>query len=301
MHKCKLQLTFLLACYGSLPAHAQNEVSGSEDESNGVDCSGGAWVDPGVPVLNIQQRLETLPLGKIPGPNVNDIGCHARCAQQGIDKRIKDGLEAVTKTLDALERETQLEDIDNCLTDAFVKVNLDPLKFRIQRKIASRKHRRFTIAIGGTSVTAGHDNKYSEAWPFQLRRFVKCAFAAAGVHVLVRNAAVGFNKVLPYSLCAEAHLGVDTDLVGWEMGVMGGDDDTGKVDESFMRQLFDPTRFANQPSLFWVDSFASSKKLVSAVPEYCTNSCDSGKNTSCHYEYSTLSDDASCTYSPCHT
>ncbi|KAK3278413.1 hypothetical protein CYMTET_13646, partial [Cymbomonas tetramitiformis] len=177
-------------------ASAQYEQSGTDDAGLDLcDDGQGAWVEPGIPSQSSEVPLDTIPLGKIAGPSTEDIGCHARCAEQGVDKRIEAGLKAVDKVLLGMERHTQLEDLEGCMMDAFRMTNLEPLKARIQRKIAARKHRKFTIAIGGTSVTAGHDNKYSEAWPFQLQRFVKCAFAAAGVHVVVRNVAMGGNEV----------------------------------------------------------------------------------------------------------
>ena len=42
------------------------------------------------------------------------------------------------------------------------------------------------MVFGGTSVTAGHDNAYEQAYPFQFERMVQCAFAAAGIQLKVR-------------------------------------------------------------------------------------------------------------------
>ncbi|KAK3257506.1 hypothetical protein CYMTET_31286 [Cymbomonas tetramitiformis] len=107
-------------------------------------------------------------------------------------------------------------------------------------------------------------------------------------------------QALPYALCAEAHFGGDADLVGFEMGPMGHDDPgDGSVDEIFMRQLFDPSRFSQQPSMFWVDSFVSNKEMVSPLPTWCTDACDNGRNASCHYEHSNLNEDPGCKFERC--
>jgi hypothetical protein len=49
------------------------------------------------------------------------------------------------------------------------------------------QERTFTVVFGGTSVTAGHDNAYEQAYPFQFERMVQCTFAAAGIQLKVRS------------------------------------------------------------------------------------------------------------------
>lgn len=50
---------------------------------------------------------------------------------------------------------------------------------------AGSADRTFTVVFGGTSVTAGHDNAYNLSYPFQFQRMVQCAFAAAGIRLVV--------------------------------------------------------------------------------------------------------------------
>jgi hypothetical protein len=77
----------------------------------------------------------------------------------------------------------------------------------------------FVASFGGSSVTAGHDNNFTAAWPAVFERTVQPVFALLG-GVRARNQAMGANPCLPYDACTRAHLGDDSDVIGWEQTYM---------------------------------------------------------------------------------
>jgi hypothetical protein len=76
------------------------------------------------------------------------------------------------------------------------------------------------MSFAGTSVTAGHDNKFEESYPIVMGKVLKPAFDAAKVELVVRNHAMGNNPAIPSALCVGAQLGEDTDVAVWEFGMM---------------------------------------------------------------------------------
>lgn len=68
----------------------------------------------------------------------------------------------------------------------------------------------------------------------------------------VRNAGLGFNQGLPYSMCVDEFYGRDADVVLWEMGPMGNDDPEGYEDEIAMRNFFSKDLFPRRPSFFFM-------------------------------------------------
>lgn len=80
----------------------------------------------------------------------------------------------------------------------------------------------FTIAFGGSSVTAGHDNFLNEAYPALVQRQLMPLFSLLGVRLQVLNVGIGNNPCYPYDLCMEAHIPGNTDLISWEQSLNCG-------------------------------------------------------------------------------
>ncbi len=74
-------------------------------------------------------------------------------------------------------------------------------------------HRLYT----GVSTTAGHDNLYEQSYPIVLNGTMGRLMAAAGVFFEAINVAMGNTRVAPYSLCVDAHAGLEADIISWDM------------------------------------------------------------------------------------
>eukprot|EP00471_Norrisiella_sphaerica_P010704 CAMPEP_0184503868 /NCGR_PEP_ID=MMETSP0113_2-20130426/52143_1 /TAXON_ID=91329 /ORGANISM="Norrisiella sphaerica, Strain BC52" /LENGTH=881 /DNA_ID=CAMNT_0026893437 /DNA_START=179 /DNA_END=2824 /DNA_ORIENTATION=+ len=83
---------------------------------------------------------------------------------------------------------------------------------KIKRAILNLKPQ-FVISVAGSSVSAGHDNMGSEAWPIVLRRNLSPIGKSLGLNISVRNQAVGGRNPNPHSLCLGPMLGEDADVV----------------------------------------------------------------------------------------
>jgi hypothetical protein len=79
----------------------------------------------------------------------------------------------------------------------------DIMKYKMAKKIAEGNSS-FLMIFGGSSVTAGHDNNYMDAYPFVFERHLAAAFAAVGIDLKVHNIAHGSNNCRPSNLCYEA-------------------------------------------------------------------------------------------------
>lgn len=96
----------------------------------------------------------------------------------------------------------------------------------------------FVAAFTGTSVTAGHDNFYEQSYPIVLNATMSKLFAAAGVRYEATNVAMGNTRPFPYSFCVDAHVGLDADIISWEMAMMVADNACGPAAlaiEAFIR------------------------------------------------------------------
>eukprot|EP01031_Cornospumella_fuschlensis_P030206 gene30206-36491_t len=91
----------------------------------------------------------------------------------------------------------------------------DLMKYRLAKKILT-PNSEYLMIFGGSSVTAGHDNYYSQSYPFVFERRMKDAFEALGIKLKVHNIAQGANNCRPSNHCYEAMGGEDADWVGWE-------------------------------------------------------------------------------------
>lgn len=76
---------------------------------------------------------------------------------------------------------------------------------------------RYVMDFTGLSITAGHDGLTQQAYPAVLQDLLGPFFKLAGIKLVTRNAGIGGNSILPYSLCLGAFGGHDADLVSWEM------------------------------------------------------------------------------------
>jgi hypothetical protein len=75
----------------------------------------------------------------------------------------------------------------------------------------------YILGFTGSSVTAGHDNYFSESFPFVMERRIAPLFARIlNVTVVTRNHALGNNPCYPYDACVSTHIGDDVDFLAWE-------------------------------------------------------------------------------------
>lgn len=81
---------------------------------------------------------------------------------------------------------------------------------------------KFVIGVMGTSVTAGHDNMFNQSFPIVWGQLMQEAFTAAGVELVMRNHAMGWNPIHPSYFCVGEIAGQDADVTMWEFGMMGG-------------------------------------------------------------------------------
>ena len=88
------------------------------------------------------------------------------------------------------------------------------LKLKFAVKILAPTASNFTMIFGGSSVTAGHDNYYHEAYPFVFEREMSGALKAVNVDLVVRNIAMGSNQCIPSNLCYTSMGGDDFDFIG---------------------------------------------------------------------------------------
>lgn len=86
----------------------------------------------------------------------------------------------------------------------------------------SNKSKSYVVGFSGSSVTAGHDSFFNEAFPkvkmtHLVRRnriilkqvfedAMRPAIEAMGMHFIVRNHALGNNPCYPYDACIKTHL-----------------------------------------------------------------------------------------------
>jgi hypothetical protein len=89
------------------------------------------------------------------------------------------------------------------------------LKYQFARKITSSKKERYLMTFGGSSVTAGHDNQYSQSYPEVTARKIRPVLDILGVSTVIHNIAQAANQCFPSNFCYESMGGFDPDFVGW--------------------------------------------------------------------------------------
>jgi hypothetical protein len=84
---------------------------------------------------------------------------------------------------------------------------------KMAKAINDADKKTFTIGVDGSSVSAGHDNFLSTAWPSVLERILKPVWSNLGMDFKVINGAVGARDPNPWPLCFKQILGPDVDVV----------------------------------------------------------------------------------------
>lgn len=94
----------------------------------------------------------------------------------------------------------------------------DIYKYRLARKVlaTTTEDRRYLMIFGGSSVTAGHDNRFESSYPLIAKKRLLPIFEALGLDLKVDNIAQGANGCFPYELCYESMGEPDPDFVNWE-------------------------------------------------------------------------------------
>jgi len=128
----------------------------------------------------------------------------------------------------------------------------------------------FVVGFSGTSVTAGHDSYFAEAFPNVFYERMKPIMSLLGINFQVRNHALGNNPCYPYDACLSTHLGDDLDIVVWEQSMFCGRD--ARPVETFTRSAI---RMKKKPSILY---------LLSGTPTwskaYCENTTDTDHSLS---------------------
>lgn len=100
----------------------------------------------------------------------------------------------------------------------------DMIKYKWAVKITSKENRIFRSIFGGSSVTAGHDNYYYQAYPAIFQKRIENITDALGIDLQTHNIAQTTNNCIPYDMCYESMGGKDPDLVNWEQSYNCGHD-----------------------------------------------------------------------------
>lgn len=129
--------------------------------------------------------------------------------------------------------------------------------------------RALVVGFSGSSVTAGHDSFFAEAFPSVFNDTLRAVLAHhPGLHVglEVRNHAFGNNPCLPYAHCLETHLGADLDMLAWEQSLNCGHDP--RPVEAFIRAA---ARMPHKPPVLF---------LASGTPYWPAAECTITSNSS---------------------
>lgn len=168
--------------------------------------------------------------------NSHDKVSHHRLQQQQQPSSL-DFAEAKTllnNLLDLIYNRYQLydEDVNGFFYAAqtFSEHSWDIWKYRFAKKIvhadndSSGIDSSYVMIFGGSSVTAGHDNRRNSSYPGIVEKRLHSIFAALGVDLRVHNIAQGANGCYPYELLYETMGEEDPDFVGWEQSYNCGHD-----------------------------------------------------------------------------
>lgn len=144
----------------------------------------------------------------------------------------------------------------------------------------------YVVGFSGSSVTAGHDNFFNEAFPQIFYNNLVGIFKLAGVEMVVRNQALGNNPCYPYDACVETHMvnflfysslfiqrffiryflaqGDDLDLLAWEQSMNCGR--TARPLETFTRSAM---RMKKTPTVLY---------LASGTPFWKASDCENASS-----------------------
>lgn len=147
----------------------------------------------------------------------------------------------------------------------FIELLLEAQRF----KANGGAPRALVVGFSGSSVTAGHDSFFAEAFPSVFNDTLRAVLARhPGLHVglEVRNHAFGNNPCLPYAHCLETHLGADLDMLAWEQSLNCGHDP--RPVEAFIRAA---ARMPRKPPVLF---------LASGTPYWPAAECTNTSNSS---------------------
>jgi len=226
-------------------------------------------------------------MGCILGPVGEELelpGCaqHDDSDRHPLGERLHDGLSEVETGLQQIRDVFGLPsaEVDTCIEATALEMHVEPIKNKLRLALLSDPKsalRNLTVVFGGTSVTAGHDNWYNQSYPFAFERAASCAFKAAGINLIVRNAALGANQAFQYGLCTQWMFGPDADLVFYEINAMAGAD--GSTDyEIALRNFCNEELFPRRPSFIYTGlTGVSDRKIWGDVTPECKAPCKPGE------------------------
>ena len=123
----------------------------------------------------------------------------------------------------------------------------------------------FKYVFHGTSVTAGHDNWFKDAYPSVVQRLLQPIYDAIEVNLDVKNIAEGNNDCQPHNVCGAAFAGKDVDVISWEQSM-----NCGRISvPAFVSLLLSVRKTSEAPLLTLVSGFGwQDKKPLTAWSFY---------------------------------
>jgi len=94
----------------------------------------------------------------------------------------------------------------------------------------------FHISFSGSTTVRGEGNTYKQAYPTILSSILTIPFQNLGIELVVRNAAIKNIASFPYGWCLNNYLGVEANVVSWDVGMNGRQDSIGAF-EGFLRNV----------------------------------------------------------------
>lgn len=142
---------------------------------------------------------------------------------------LEKGKQKLNELLDLIYNRYQLGDPegDHFYSNQNIATNgWDIYKYRLAKKVLTptNEDRRYLMIFGGSSVTAGHDNRFNSSYPLIVKKRLDPIFEALGLDLVVDNIAQGNNNCMPYELCYESMGNEDPDFVNWEQSYNCGHD-----------------------------------------------------------------------------
>jgi hypothetical protein len=179
--------------------------------------------------------------------------------------RLATSREAVNAQLQAIEEEWDVKHFPFFLTTIHMprsnyELQVNKFRLRLFDYSQANSSSKFVVGVSGSSVTAGHDNFYSQNYAHVLEDTLRPVFSAMDVSLDVRNRAMGNNPCMPYDLCMPTFMGRDLDVLTWEQSMFCGHDS--RPVEAFTR------------SAFHMDKVPTVMYLSSGTPFWEEQECD---------------------------
>jgi len=155
-------------------------------------------------------------------------------------ERLASSIETAEGALKSLRDRWQVDKYPAVLKSCYMsEASYDSMVNRMTTKILlaeSLLPQRLVVAFTGSSVTAGHDSLYSQAFPAVVERIMAPALSELNVEFKSRNVAMGNNPCFPYDACVRTFAGDDADIIHWEQSYNCGFGDKSVFIEQFIRQ-----------------------------------------------------------------